>query len=80
VTVTEKPYSICAIQLGVQEENGTVTWLPGYAYPGTPISECQNTTGVLGEDALGETIIFHQFIVDGTSFEIITTAFTFTTI
>jgi hypothetical protein len=70
------PYSICVIQLGVQEFNGTITWLPGYAYPGTPVSECQDTTGVLGEDVLGGTIMFHQFIVNGTGLKIISGTFT----
>jgi hypothetical protein len=55
---------LCIIQLGMQEQNGTITWLPGYAYPGTPISECQDTTSVLGEDTLGQTIMFHQFILN----------------
>jgi hypothetical protein len=70
IAVVEVPYSVCVIQLGVQESNGTITWLPGYAYPGTPISECQNTTDVFGEDVLGGTIMFHQFILNGTSFKI----------
>jgi hypothetical protein len=61
------PYSICVIQLGVEEPNGTVTWLLGYAYPGTPISECQSVTAVLGGDVLGRTLISHQFIMNGTS-------------
>jgi hypothetical protein len=69
----EEPWSICAIQLGVQEQNGTIAWLPGYAYPGTPISLCRNKTNVLGADVLGETLMFHQFIMNGTSFEIVTT-------
>ena len=72
VTVIEVPYSVCAIQLGIQESSGTIVWLPGYAYPGTPISECEDETGVLGENVLGETVMFHQFIMNGTSFKIIT--------
>ena len=76
VTVIEVPYSICVIQLGMQEQNRTVGWLPGYAYPGTPISECQDETGVLGEDVLGGTVMFHQFIMNGTSFKIVTIAIT----
>jgi hypothetical protein len=55
---------LCLIQLGMQEQNGTITWLPGYVYPGTPVSECQDTTGVLGDDVLGGTIMFHQFILN----------------
>jgi len=62
------PYSICVIQFGVQESGGTITWLPGYGYPGTPISQCQNETGVFGQDVLGRTIMFHQFILNGTGY------------
>jgi hypothetical protein len=43
----------------VEEVNGTVAWLPGYGYPGTPISECQNKTDVLGQDVLDRTIMIH---------------------
>jgi hypothetical protein len=61
-TVVEVPYSICVIQLGVQDPNGTIAWLPGYAYPGTPISQCQDETWS-GQDVLGRTWVFHQFIL-----------------
>jgi hypothetical protein len=71
-TTIELPYSICVIQLGVQEQTGTVAWLPGYAYPGTPISQCQNMTDVLGQDVLDRTIMIHQFIRNGTFTEIVT--------
>jgi hypothetical protein len=74
--VVPVPWSICAIQLGVQESGGTIEWMPGYGYPGTPISECQNKTDVLGEDALSEAIMFHQFTLNGTSF--VTTVTTLT--
>jgi hypothetical protein len=60
-------YRICVIRLGVQEQNGTIGWLPGYGYPGTPISECQNRTDVLGQDVLDRTIMIHQFILNFTS-------------
>jgi len=72
-TVVEVPYSICVIQLGVQQPNGTVSSLPGYGYPDIRISECRNMTEVLGQDVLGRTIVFHQFILNGTSFVIVTT-------
>ena len=61
------PYSICVIQFGVQESGGTTTWLPGYGYPGTPISQCENKTE-LAQDALGRTIVLHQFILNGTAY------------
>ena len=63
------PYSICVIQFGVQESGGTVAWLPGYGYPGTPISQCQNETE-LAQDALGRTIVVHQFVLNGTAYVI----------
>jgi hypothetical protein len=66
--VVAVPYSICVIQFGVQESGGTTTWLPGYTYPGTPISQCQNETGMIGQDVLGRTIMFHQFILNGTAY------------
>ncbi len=61
--VTHTPHTtpICVIQLAVQEQNGTSAWLPGYGYPGTPISQCKNSTDVLGQDVLGRTIVLHQF-------------------
>jgi hypothetical protein len=67
----EVPYSVCVIQLGVEESGGTVTWLAGYAYPGTPISECKDKTDVFGEDTLGRTIMFHQFIMNGTGSKLV---------
>jgi hypothetical protein len=72
------PYSICVIQFGVQESGGTITWLPGYSYPDIPISQCQNETGVFGQDVLGRTIMFHQFILNGTAYVTITTTVTST--
>jgi hypothetical protein len=67
--VVPVPFSICVIQFGVQESGGTTTWLPGYGYPGTPISQCQNKTE-LAQDALGRTIVLHQFILNGTAYMI----------
>jgi len=51
---------ICAIQVGVEEPKGTVSWLPGYAYPGLPPSQCQDKTEYY-TDVLGRTIVIHQF-------------------
>jgi hypothetical protein len=53
-------FSMCVIQLGVQEQNGTIAWLPGYAYPGTTIAQCDNKTDFYA-DVLGRTIVIHQF-------------------
>jgi hypothetical protein len=61
--VVDLPYSVCVVQLGVENSDGTTQWQPGYAYPGIPISECQDKSGVLGQDVLGRTIMFHQFIL-----------------
>jgi hypothetical protein len=70
-TVVVVHWSICVIQLGVQQPNGTVSWLPGYGYPDSPISQCQNMTEVLGQDVLDRTIVLHQFIINGTYVEIV---------
>jgi hypothetical protein len=51
---------ICVIQLGVQEQNGTVTWFPGYAYPELPPSRCENKSEYY-TDVLGRTIVISQF-------------------
>jgi hypothetical protein len=72
-TIISVPLSICVIKLGVQVQNGTVAWPPGYAYPDTPISLCQNKTEVL-QDVLDQTIVLHQFIQNRTYYEIVTTA------
>jgi len=71
-TPTLVHYSICVIQSGVQESGGTITWLPGFAYPDTPVSQCQNKTEVLGQDVLGRTIMLHQFIENGTFYRMVT--------
>jgi len=48
------------------QQDGSTKWI-GTGVTNTPISECQNKTGVLGEDVLGGTVVFHQFIMNGTS-------------
>jgi hypothetical protein len=70
-TVVVVHWSICVIQLGVQQPNETVSWLPGYGYPDSPISQCQNMTEVLGQDVLDRMIVLHQFIINGTYVEIV---------
>jgi hypothetical protein len=72
IKVIEVPYTICVIRLGIEQPDGTLVWLPGYAYPGTAISQCQNTT-VYFTDVGGGTVAFHQFILNGTSTQIIGT-------
>jgi len=62
--------SICVIRLGLEQTGGTVLWLPGYAYPDTPISLCQNMT-VLAQDVLGRTVVIHQYILNATYYEIV---------
>jgi hypothetical protein len=66
-TVEELPYSTCVVQLGVRNSDGTTRWLSAYSYTGSPISECQDKTGEFGEDAVGRTIVFHQFIAGSQS-------------
>jgi hypothetical protein len=54
-----KAYELCLIQLGVQQSNETVSWLPGYAYAPIPPpcpEKFDNYT-----DVLGRTIVIHQF-------------------
>jgi subtilisin family serine protease len=53
-------YQICVIQLGVKQLNGSVSWLPGYAYPGFAPSQCQDRVEYYS-DVLGRTIAIHQF-------------------
>jgi hypothetical protein len=57
---------VCVIQVGVEQPAGAILWLPGYAYPGTPISQCENTTDVLGQDVLDRTIVIQQFVQNRT--------------
>jgi hypothetical protein len=59
---------LCVIQVGVEQPTGAVLWLPGYAYPETPISQCQNRTDVLGQNGLDETIVIQQFVQNRTSY------------
>jgi hypothetical protein len=51
---------MCTIQIGVAQPNGTVLWLPGYAYPDLPPSQCPDKTGYY-TDVLDRTIVIHQF-------------------
>jgi len=59
---------LCVIQVGVEQPVSAVLWLPGYAYPDTPISQCQNMTQVLGQDVLDRTIVIQQFVQNRTFF------------
>jgi hypothetical protein len=52
-------YELCLIQLGVQQSDGSVSWLPGYAYAPIPPpcpEKFDNYT-----DVLGRTMVIHQF-------------------
>jgi len=57
---------LCVIQVGVEQPPSAVLWLPGYAYPDTTISQCENMTEVLGQDLLGGTIVIQQFVQNRT--------------
>jgi len=59
---------LCVIQVGVEQPPSAVLWLPGYAYPDIPISQCENITEVLGQDVLGTTIVIQQFVQNRTFF------------
>ena len=66
--VIEVPYSVCVVQVGLVQQDGSIEWI-GTGVTGAPISECQNTTVYL-TDVGGGTVAFHQFILNGTSFKI----------
>jgi hypothetical protein len=53
-------FQICVIQLGVKQLNGSLSWLPGYAYPSLPPSQCPEKVEYYA-DVLGRTIAIHQF-------------------
>ena len=73
-TVIEVPYSICVVQVGLVQQDGSTEWI-STGVTGAPISECQNTTEYF-TDVGGGTVAFHQFILNGTSFKIVATEFT----
>jgi hypothetical protein len=80
-TVIEVPYSVCVVQVGFVQQDGSTIWI-STGVTGTPISDCQNTTEYF-TDVMGGTVAFHQFILNGTSFEIVAataTLFTATTL
>jgi hypothetical protein len=54
------PIELCVIQWGVEEQNGTVSWWPGFAYLDVPISQCQDKTDYF-TDVLDRTIVIHLF-------------------
>ena len=69
-TVIEVPYSICVVQVGLVQQDGSTEWI-GTGVTGAPISECQDTTEYF-TDVIGGTVAFHQFILNGTSYKIVT--------
>jgi hypothetical protein len=54
---------MCTIQIGVEQPNGTVLWLPGYGYPDLPPSQCPDVTEyyIDGSGVYGGMIVIHQF-------------------
>jgi hypothetical protein len=73
VIVIEVPYSICVVQVGLVQQDGSTEWI-GTGVTGAPISDCQNTTEYF-TDVGGGTVAFHQFIMNGTFtiYKIVTT-------
>jgi hypothetical protein len=68
-TVVEVPWSICVVQVGLVQQDGSTEWI-GTGVTGAPISQCQNKTEVF-QDVLDQTIMIHQFILNGTSFKMV---------
>jgi len=69
---------LCVIQVGVEQPDGAVLWLPGYAYPNLPLSQCQNKTEYYLDPVWDppRTVLFHQFVQNRTFFtESIATVF-----
>jgi hypothetical protein len=75
-TVIEVPYSICVVQVGLVQQDGSTMWI-GTGVTGAPISDCPNTTEYF-TDVGGGTVAFHQFILNGTSSRIVTVTITTT--
>ena len=69
LTVIEVPYSVCVVQVGLVQQDGSIVWT-STGVTGAPISDCPNTTEYF-TDVTGGTVAFHQFILNGTSFKII---------
>ena len=64
-TVIGFPYSICVVQVGLVQQDGSIVWI-GTGVRGTPISDCQDTTEYFTHVTAG-TVVLHQFIKNGTS-------------
>jgi hypothetical protein len=56
---------LCVIQVGVEQPDGVVLWLPGYAYPDLPPSSCPDVTDQYG-DGSGGMFVLHQFVQNRT--------------
>ena len=52
-------YQLCLVQLGVQQSDGNVWYMPGYAYAPVP-PPCSEKFGS-STDVLGRKIVIHQF-------------------
>jgi hypothetical protein len=56
---------LCVIQVGVEQPDGVVLWLPGYAYPDLPPSSCPDVTEQYSDGSDG-MLVFHQFVQNRT--------------
>jgi subtilisin family serine protease len=56
-------FQICVIQLGVKQLNGSLSWLPGYGWPGLPASQCPEKFEYYNDPVWDppRIIVFHQF-------------------
>jgi hypothetical protein len=59
VEAVSQTYELCIIQFGVQQPDGSVSWLPGYSYAPIPPPCPEKSDNYT--DALGNTIVIHQF-------------------
>jgi hypothetical protein len=57
--VVSVSYQLCLVQWGVQQSDGSVWYMPGYAYASIP-PPCPEKFGS-STDVLGRTIVIHQF-------------------
>jgi hypothetical protein len=71
--VTGVPWSICVVQVGLVQQDGSTAWI-GTGVTGAPITDCQNKTEYF-TDVIGDTVAFHQFILNGTSSHPVTLPF-----
>jgi len=68
-TTMEFSVPVCVVAVGLVQQDGSTEWI-GTGVTGAPISECQNTAEYFN-DAAGGTVAINQFIVNGTSSEMV---------